>query len=225
MFRFPVASASRVHLWLAALSASLLIALTAFAPQAIAQQMNEGKEYQRLKNPVPVETGNKIEVIEFFSFGCPHCAHLEPILQGWLKNLPPDVQFRRVPVLFQPVWVSLAKVYYTLDALDANKLAPEVFAALHEQNKNLANEKTFFDWAATKGLDRKKVEDMYNSFGINSKMSRAKSLAAAYNVQSVPMVFVDGKFMTASDRVGGHEKLPAAINALVEKARAERKHS
>ena len=186
-------------------------------------ELVEGKNYERIRNPQPTESGNKIEVIEFFSFGCPHCAHLEPILQGWLKNLPPDVQFRRVPVLFQPAWVSLAKVYYTLDALDANKLAPEVFAAIHEQNKNLANEKTFFDWAATKGLDRKKVEDMYNSFGINGKVNRAKSLGGTYHIESVPTVIVDGKFMTASDKVGSHAQLPAAIDALIAKARAERK--
>ncbi|HZR70224.1 MAG TPA: hypothetical protein VFB01_14380, partial [Burkholderiales bacterium] len=92
---------------LSGLAAALLIlAITAFVPAALAQpQLQEGRQYVRLKNPVPVESGNKIEVIEFFSYGCPHCADLEPILEQWLKTLPPDVQFRRVPVLFQPRWV------------------------------------------------------------------------------------------------------------------------
>lgn len=202
----------------------IAVLLTAFALPALAQgELQEGKQYVRLKNPQPVETGNKIEVIEFFSYGCPHCADLEPELQGWLKTLPPDVQFRRVPVLFQERWVVLAKVYYTLEALGADaRLSPEVFAAIHKQGIDLASEKTFFDWAASKGLDRKKVEDMYASFGISGKVNRAKSLGGMYNVQAVPYVIVDGKFATASDKVGNHAALPGAINALIVKARAER---
>src|SRR5262250_1713610 len=92
----------------------------------------EGRDYVRLKNPQPVETGKKIEVIEFFSYGCPHCADLEPYLDAWLAKLPADVQFRRIPVMFQQRWEPLAKVYYTLDALGAEtKLSPEVFKAIH----------------------------------------------------------------------------------------------
>lgn len=214
---------------LAALSAlialTVALALSTAVPAFAQAGPQEGKQYVRLKNPVPVETGNKIEVIEFFSYGCPHCADLEPILSDWMKTLPPDVQFRRVPVLFQPRWVSLGKVYYTLDALGADaRLTPEVFAAVHRQGVDLSNEKTFYDWVAGKGLDRKKVEEMYGSFGINGKVNRAKSQAAAYNIQSVPTIVIDGKFMTASDRVGTHANLPPVINALIDKARAERKH-
>lgn len=202
----------------------LAAALTVFALPAWAQaDLQEGKQYIRLKIAQPVETGNKIEVIEFFSYGCPHCADLEPVLETWFKTLPPDVQFRRVPVLFQERWVALAKVYYTLEALGMDaRLAPDVFAAIHKQGINLASDKIFFDWAATKGLDRKKVEDMYNSFGIAGKVNRAKSQGAAYQVQSVPYVIVDGKFATASDRVGTHAALPGAIDILIAKARAER---
>src|SRR5262245_32614090 len=96
--------------WAAAFTAVLALAITSVS----AQELQEGKQYVRLKNPIPVETGKNIEVIEFFSYGCPHCADFEPILQGWLKTAPPDVQFRRVPVLFQEAWVPLAKIYYTL---------------------------------------------------------------------------------------------------------------
>lgn len=210
------------------LSSRLLIllaaALAAISLSAWAQpQLQEGKQYVRVKNPQPVETGNKIEVIEFFSYGCPHCADLDPYLQGWLKTLPEDVQFRRIPVLFQDRWVVLAKVYYTLEALGVDaRLTPEVFAAIHKQGVNLASDKAFFDWAAGKGLDRKKVEDMYNSFGISGKINRAKAAGAAYNVQSVPYIVIDGKFATASDKVGTHADLPVAIDALLVKARAER---
>jgi thiol:disulfide interchange protein DsbA len=210
------------------LVAGFAIAAVAFvaASPASAQDLVEGKNYFRFKNPVPVESGKKIEVLEFFSYGCPHCADLEPEMQGWLKTLPADVQFRRVPVLFQERWVSLAKVYYTLEALgEDQRLSPEVFIAIHKNGINLSDDKKFFDWAASKGLDRKKVEDMYNSFGIAGKINRAKQQAQAYDIQSVPTVIIDGKFMTASDKVGSHAAMPGAINAIVAKARAERPKS
>jgi thiol:disulfide interchange protein DsbA len=198
----------------------------AFAGQASAQAA-EGKEYVRLKVPHPVETGKKIEVIEFFSYGCPHCADLEPHMQAWLKKLPPDVQLRRVPVAFFAPWENLAKVYYTLEALGEDvKLTPDVFLAIHGPSRtNLAQEDKFYDWAASKGLDRKKVEDTYKSFGISGKIGRAKQLAQAYNIQSVPTIIVDGKFQLTSGTAGGHERVPSTIDAAVAAARAERPKS
>ena len=203
----------------------LAVVLAAVALPAAAQiQLEEGKQFIRLKNPQPTETGAKIEVIEFFSYGCPHCAHLEPELQRWLKNVPPDVQFRRVPVMFQPAWELLARDYYTLDGLGVEqKLSPDMFKAIHEQNINLSKANVFFEWAGKQGLDPKKVEEMYNSFSIVSKVNRAKQLAAAYKVEAVPFVIVDGKFATGSDKIGGHPNMPAAIDSLVARARAERK--
>ena len=210
----------RLGLLVTAALAALALTLPAAA------EMTEGKEYSRLKIAQPVETGKKIEVIEFFSYGCPHCSDLEPYLDAWLAKLSPDVQFRRVPVMFQQRWEALAKIYYTLDAMgEEQRLSPEVFKAIHVSNLPLYQEKSFFDWAATKGLDRAKVEQVYGSFAVNSKFNRAKALAQTYNIQSVPTVVVDGKFVTASDRVGRHAALPAAIDELVAKARAERPKS
>ena len=209
------------------LSRRLAVLLAAFAAAlslGAAAQMaapQEGNQYLRLQIPQPVDTGKKIEVIEFFSYGCPHCGEFEPILQGWLKTVPPDVQFRRIPVMFQDRWVPLAKIYYTLEALgEESRLSPEVFVALHAKGLPLWQDKTFFDWAASQGLDRKKVEDMYNSFGIGGKVNRARMVAQAYKIQSVPMVVVDGKFV--SNRVPSHAAMPPLIDALVAKARAER---
>jgi protein dithiol oxidoreductase (disulfide-forming) len=199
-----------------------LCAIALFAASANAELV-EGKNYARIQNPQPVETGKKIEVLEFFSYGCPHCAALEPYLDKWLAKIPADVAFRRVPVMFQQRWVPLAKIYYTLDALGKADLSPEVFKAIHEQNVPLWDQKAFLDWAASKGLDRKKVEEVYTSFGIDGKVKRAMQLAQEYNIQAVPTVIVDGKFVTSSDRVGTHANLPAAIDELVAKARAERK--
>jgi protein dithiol oxidoreductase (disulfide-forming) len=192
----------------------LLAAFAAILPLPVAAQtaaLQEGNQYIRIKNPQPTETGKKIEVI----------GELEPFLQGWIKTMPADVQFRRIPVMFQDRWIPLAKIYYTLEALgEEARLSPEVFTALHGKGLSLWQDKTFFDWAASQGLDRKKVEDMYNSFGIGGKVNRARMAAQAYQVQSVPLVIVDGKFQT--NRISSHGAMPAAIDALVVKARAER---
>ena len=212
--------------WLVRSIAAISLAL-AFAAGAWAQGLVEGTNYARIKNPQPVESGKNIEVIEFFSYGCPHCGELEPALQTWLKSKPADVTLRRVPVMFQPRWESLAKVFYTLDAMgEEARMSPEVFSAIHGKGLVLSTDKTFFDWAESKGLDRKKVEDLFGSFAINGKVNRAKQQAQVYNIQSVPTIIVDGKFVTGSERVtGGHAGVLAAIDALVVKARAERPKS
>ncbi|MDQ6916815.1 MAG: thiol:disulfide interchange protein DsbA/DsbL [Pseudomonadota bacterium] len=190
---------------------------------ASAVDLVEGKNYTRMKNAQPAEKGKKIEVIEFFSYGCPHCSDLEPFLQNWTKTMPADVQFVRVPVMFQDRWKALAKVYYTLDAMgESLRLSPEVFKAVHVASVPLYQDKAFFDWAASKGLDRAKTAEIYSSFGIDSKLKRALVLAQEYNVQAVPTMIVDGKFLTSSDRIGGHGAMPAALDALITKARAER---
>ena len=202
----------------------LIFAAAALAVGAASAQLVEGRNYDRIRNPQPTESGNKIEVIEFFSYGCPHCAELEPHIDAWLAKLPPDVAFRRVPVMFQERWVPLAKLYYTLDALGEEKrLSPEVFKAIHGKGVALWNDKAMLDWAAANGLDGKKVEDVFGSFAVNGKMNRARQQAQQFNIQSVPTVVVDGKFITGSERVGTHAQLPAAIDELVNKARAERR--
>jgi thiol:disulfide interchange protein DsbA len=206
--------------------AAMALAFAGVAAIAGAQGLAEGTNYVRLKNPMPVETGKNIEVIEFFSYGCPHCGELEPLLQGWLKNKPADVTFRRIPVMFQPRWENLAKAYYTLEALNEDKLSPEVFLAIHTRNAPLWNEKDFLDWVASKGVDRKKAEELFNSFGISGKVSRAKQLAGGYQIQSVPTIIVDGRYATGPEKLtGGHAGVPLAIDALVQKARAERPKS
>ncbi|MBS0326186.1 MAG: thiol:disulfide interchange protein DsbA/DsbL [Proteobacteria bacterium] len=208
---------------LRAAAAMAALALAGSAGAATPAALVEGKNFARLANPQPVETGKKIEVIEFFSYGCPHCAALEPYLDKWLATLPSDVSFRRVPVMFHEAWVRLARVYYTLDAMgDARKLSPDVFKAIHVDGVDLTNDKTFFDWAAKHGLDAKQVAAVYTSFAVDSKLKRAMQLGKDYGIESVPTEIVDGKFITSSDRLGGHAAVPAALDALIAKARAER---
>lgn len=188
------------------------------------EQLTEGKDFLRLQNVQAVESGAKIEVIEFYSYGCPHCRDLEEYLGPWIKKVPADVSFKRIPVAFQPAWVNLGKIYYTLEALGREDLTPKVFQSIHGANVKLYEEKVFFDWAGSNGLDAKKVQEMWGSFAINSKMNRAKTLATNYQVDSVPMLFVDGKFKVQPHLLKGqHKDVPAALDFLIAKARAERK--
>jgi len=188
------------------------------------EQFSEGQQYFRLKNVQPIESGAKIEVIEFYSYGCPHCRDLEEYLGPWIKKAPADVSFKRVPVAFQPAWVNLGKIYYTLEALGREDLTPKVFQSIHGANVKLYEEATFFDWAGKNGVDAAKAKEMWGSFAINSKMNRAKTLASNYQVDSVPMIFVDGKFKLQPHLLKGqHKDVPAALDFLVAKARSERK--
>jgi thiol:disulfide interchange protein DsbA len=199
----------------------------AFVATAGAQGYAEGKEYIKLRNPMPVESGKNIEVIEFFSYGCPHCAEFEPFLQTWIKTKPADVTVRRIPVMFQPRWENLARVYYVLDAMgEEQKLSPAVFTAIHGKGVSLWDEKVFLDWVASQGLDRKKAEELWGSFGVVGKVNRAKQLAQGYGIQSVPTIIVDGKYTTGPEHLGGgHSAMPAAIDFLVQKSRSERPKS
>ncbi len=214
---------NRIRTWIKLL---LPLAALVVAVAAPAQAPQEGKQYLRLTTPQPVETGKKIEVLEFFSYGCPHCGDFEPMLQAWLKTAPPDVQLRRVPVMFQDRWIPMAKEYFTLEALgEDTRLSPELFIAIHKNGLPAWQEKAFFDWAQSKGLDRKKVEDMYNSFAIAGKVNRARSQAQAYNVQSVPLIFVDGKYLVSGETTGSNAGMLPVIDAVIVKARAERPKS
>ena len=178
----------------------------------------------RLKNVQAVETGAKIEVIEFYSYGCNHCRDLEEFLGPWIKKVPADVSFKRVPVAFQPAWTNLGKIYYTLGALGREDLTPKVFQSIHTAGVKLFEENVFFEWAGGNGLDVAKVKEMWGSFAVNSKMNRAKTLSANYQVDSVPMIFVDGKFKIQPHLLkGSHKDVPAALDFVIAKARSERK--
>lgn len=156
-----------------------------------------GKDYQAIKPPQPTESGNKVEVLEFFSYACPHCYSLQSPLTAWLKRKPADVEFRRVPTVFQDSWVPFARIYYTLEAMGLlEKLHRDVFAAIHDQKVRLQDSKVLFDWVAGKGVDRKKFIDTYNSFAVQTRTQRALGVTRRYGVEFTPAIVVNGRFLT-----------------------------
>src|SRR5690349_6150086 len=157
-----------------------------------------GKDYRLIKPPQPVASGAKIELLEFFWYGCPHCNNLQPSLTAWLKRKPADVEFKRVPAVFQDSWVPLTKAYFTIEAMGlVDKLHHRVFAAIHEQRIHLQDPKVLFDWVGKQGVDAKKFADTYNSFAVQSHTQRAKDMTNNYDIPGTPALVVDGKYLTA----------------------------
>ena len=163
-----------------------------------ATEVVAGRDYELIKPAQPTESGSKIEVIEFFSYGCPHCSSLQPSLRAWLKRKPADVEFRRAPVVFQEAWVPFARIYYTLEAMGlVEKLHHEVFSAIHEQKVRLQEPEVLFGWIASKGVDRKKFQETYNSFAVQSRTQRAGDITRRYDIPYTPVIVVDGRYLTA----------------------------
>lgn len=199
------------------------VVLLTMAGSAAYAQIQPGKEYELLTPSVPVETGKKIEVLEIFSYACPHCSDLEPDLVKWVKLLPKDVEFRRLPGIFRDSWIPFSKTYYTLEALGlTEKLHAEVFRAIHAQRIRLDDEATLFDWMEKQGVNRKAFADTYQSFSIQSKVMRAKQLTRDYGITGVPAIIVDGKYRTYISSGGGHAGMFAIVDQLIKQARQDR---
>jgi thiol:disulfide interchange protein DsbA len=195
-------------------AAALAMSLPALAQTA-------GKDYTPISPAQPTDDPAKIEVVEFFSYGCPHCSDFHPLVSAWAARQPGDVVFKRVPITFgRAAWANLAKLYYSLEATgDLARLDGEVFKAVHNDRVNLFEEKAIVEWVARKGVDQKKFTEAFNSFGVMSKVKRGDQLAQAYKIQGVPAMAVDGKYLVGD--MGFKEKL-AVADKLIAKARSEK---
>lgn len=175
----------------------LLLAGFAVAPGAGAQYV-AGKDYLIISPAQPTDSGNKVEVLEFFWYGCPHCNSLQPSLGAWLGRMPADVAFRRVPAVLGQSWIPLTQAFYTFEALGlTEKFHHDVFAAIHKDKVRLDNPNTLFDWVAKRGVDREKFMNTYNSFGVRSRVQRAIDMSRTYHIPGTPALVVDGRYLTA----------------------------
>lgn len=204
--------------WLAALS----VALFALALPASAQ--TAGREYVAIVPAQASDNPAKIEVVEFFSYGCPHCSDFHPTVSKWSAKLPADVVFKRVPVSFgRAQWASLSKLYYALEATgDLARVDGAVFQALHEKGLKLYDDKSIAEWVGAQGVDARKFADAYNSFGVVSKVKRADQLAQASKIQGVPALAVDGKYLMINDGIKDYAELVARTDKVIDKVRGER---
>ena len=166
-----------------------------------------GKDYTVLKAPQALDVpAGKIEVIEFFWYGCPHCNAFDPYLEAWIKKQGPDIVFKRVPVAFRDDFIPHSKMYYALDALGlAQKLTPVVFHEIHVNKNYLLTPEEQAKFLATQGVDSKKYMEAYNSFSTQSALQRDKALLDAYKIDGVPTIAIQGKYETGPAMVQGPE--------------------
>lgn len=201
-------------------AAALLAGLQATPSLAQGKPPEEGLDYAKLDKPAPTEAPKgKIEVVEFFWYHCPHCNHFEPALENWLKNLPKDVHFRRVPVAFRPSFVPDQHMYFTLEAL--GKL-PELhklyFAAIHAEKLPLDSREQILAWVAkqnVKGLDMTKFTQTFDSFAVASKATKATQLQTSYKVSGVPALGIAGQFYTDGSLAQNMDRALQITNYLI----------
>jgi thiol:disulfide interchange protein DsbA len=205
-----------------------ILPLLLWLPLAASAQYTQGVDYQVVANPQSVDTGKKIEVREFFWYGCPHCFALEPYVEKWLKNEPKNVAFVRTPAALNERWAVHARAFYAFKALGlSDKLHKPFFDAIQIDNRQLFDPESIADFVAQHGGDRTAFLNAYRSFGVETAVAKDNQLARAYNIDSVPTVVVDGKYLTNSTMAKGPEHVMQVVNFLVQKAaadRAARKH-
>lgn len=184
---------------LAVATLSLMAATAGASPAAPVN----GTDYRTLDKAQQTDSGKKVEVTEFFWYSCPHCEAFDPALGAWVKKNADKIVFKRVPVAFRDSFIPQQKLYYTIEALGlVDSLHPRVFRAIHVERQMLDTDKQILDFIAKQGVDVKKFTDTYNSFGVQTKVSRATQLQAAYKVDGVPMIAIDGRYVTSPSIVG-----------------------
>jgi thiol:disulfide interchange protein DsbA len=196
----------------------LIVALVATPLMALAQARFQ---YTEVKPPQPVDTdGKKIDVVEFFWYGCPHCYNLEPLIETFVKKLPPDVQFRRVPAVFNDRWALDAAIFYTFEALGVlDKLHRPFFDAIHRDHLRSENQAAMSEWLTKNGVDPKKFYETFKSFGVQSKTKRAIQLTTAYKIDGTPAMAVQGRYTVSAEQGGSREGMLDTTSYLVDLVR------
>ena len=186
-------------------------------------KIEEGFDYRTLPMAQPVEAKGKVEVIEFFWYGCPHCYDFEPELSAWVKRQPKDVVFRKVPVAFRDDFMPHSQLFYALEALGkGDAMNEKVMYAMHKENKRLMTENEIADWIASQGIDRNTFLATYRSFAIVSKARAARQMAEAYRIDGVPTVVMQGRYVTSPSIAGTKAKSLAVMDYLEQKIRADK---
>jgi protein dithiol oxidoreductase (disulfide-forming) len=204
----------------------LFAALMLLASTTVMANPMAGVEYNTTTKDITTDNPSKIEVVELFWYGCIHCYQLEPQLHAWVKKLPDDVVFKRVPGLPRPDWAPMAKAYYAMETLGVlDKLHGKLFDAIHKSRTlKPTDEAAAIDWVTKEGgLDKKKVQEAFNSFTTNTKLNRAAQVFRDSGATGVPALIINGKYVTSSSMAGGNVQVLKVADHLIAKARAEKK--
>ncbi len=191
-----------------------IIFFLVFSFASLAQAEDLG--YQTISPAQPTQNADKIEVIEFFWYGCPHCYSLEPSMEKWLKNKPENVEFIRQPAIFSKLWGKHAKAYFVAEALGVvDKVHADLFYAIQSKKQKLTSEDQLAKFFAERGVDEAQFRATYNSFLIDAKMRQAKQMAPRYGITGVPALIINGKYLTNGPLAKSHENMIKVMNQLI----------
>ncbi|MCW8854271.1 MAG: thiol:disulfide interchange protein DsbA/DsbL [Gammaproteobacteria bacterium] len=197
---------------------SLFIFILMASSMVAAKDYDEGIDYNKLAKPQTTDSGNKIEVLEFFWYGCPHCYQFEPALSQWLKNKPANVNFIRIPAPLNPNWMVHTKAYYTLELLgEGEKFHEDLFKAIHEKKMRLNTPAAIADFLADKGVDKKAFIDSFDSFAVEMRARKAMQLSRSFKLDGVPLLAVNGKYTVSASQAGGYKQMIDITNHLIKK--------
>jgi protein dithiol oxidoreductase (disulfide-forming) len=201
-----------------------LLAFACFAAAAQAQEVRARQNIEyRLIPSQPVETGDRIEVIDFFWYGCPYCNELQPALEDWITRKPPDVTLRRIPVILKDNWAPHARIYYTLELLgEAERLHSRVYHSYHVEELLMSRPEVMAEWAARNGIERRKWLDAYHSPEVDARIARAFQATKRYDIQGTPSIVVDGRYLTSSSMTPSVRGVMPVVEDLVLLARQRR---
>ena len=202
------------------IAAALALPLVAHAQGKGAQPV-ELRDYRPVV-PAQRVDGNRIEVLEFFQYSCPHCYSFNTDLERWKKTLPADVEFKRISINWNEDTVNHTRMYYSLEALNRLDVHEKVFSAFHNARRRLLDAKEISAFMANNGIDSARWNETFSSFGVNSRVSRAGQIWRAYKIDGTPAMAVDGKFITSPSMVGSREGTLAVLDFLIARARTER---
>lgn len=200
----------------------LAFAMVALAPLAAhAQDFKEGEDYDLITPPIRTTTGDKVEVVEFFWYGCGHCYNFEPLIGQWKKGLAEDVQFVGSPAVWNKPMELHAKAYYTAQVLDVEEaMHPVLFQAMNVDRKRLQSDKEIKALFTANGVSGEDFDKAYNSFGVNSQVRQANSRARAAKITGTPEMMVNGKYRISTRKAGSQADMLKVADFLIEKERA-----
>ena len=196
-----------------------------FSSLVLADAPKLGTEFDAVAQAISTENPAKIEVMEIFWYGCPHCYHMEEPLNAWVKKLPKDVYFKRIPGLPNASWAPMAKAFYAMDALGVGeKLHTSLFEAVHKSKTlNPTDEAAAIAWVtAQSGLDKLKVEQAFKSFSTNTNLNRAAQIFRASGATGVPTLVIDGKYITSATQAGGNEQALKVADYIIGNVRTDK---
>ena len=185
-----------------------------------AVEYEEGVEYERVVPAQPTGNKNKIEVLELFWYGCPHCYKLEPYMEQWKKKITADVEFVQSPAIFRPEWGILVQAFFTAKALGVNdKTHSAMFTAIHELKRPLHNENQIKALFMEHGVSEKDFNKTFNSFAVKSKLRRAMDMSKRYGIKGVPALIVNGKYRTSAHMAKGNANMLKVVDYLIKQER------